>query len=363
MERDLARVLEAALDGVLVLDVHGHVELVNSEASRILETSASTARGTPVELIVGAEHAIAKLARSVLDSGRTAIESEHRIDRRYESPLVIDVAASPLFDEDDGSVNGVVLALRDRTIQHALEEVVNQRERLSAFGRIAAGIAHEVKNPLGGIRGAAEILASRAADGKTLDAAELIVSEVDRITNLVDDLMVFARGDELRIAPLNIHRVIDGVLDLLAMDPISHGVEVARAYDPSIPDVLGDRDRLNQVLLNLVRNGLQALEAAGREDGRLQIATRVVFDQRLADPTGERVPTLQVEISDNGPGMTPEVLAQVATPFFTTRAAGTGLGLAVSRHWVSRHGGSLRFESEPGSGTTARVALPLRLPS
>ncbi len=317
MSRDLARVLDAALDGVVVLD----------------------ARGTPVELLLGQDHSIAKLARSVLASGRTAIETERRVDQRFESHLVVDVAASPLFDAN-GRPDGVVIALRDRTIQHNLEEAVGQRERLAAFGRIAAGLAHEVKNPLGGIRGAAEILGARAADAKTLDAAELIVREVDRITALVDDMMVFARGDELREVPLNIHRVLDDVLDLLAMDPISGGTELVRSYDPSIPELMGDPDRLNQVLLNLLRNALQALEGEG---GRIEITTRMTIEHRIAAESGHRLPTLLIEIADDGPGMGPEVLEQLATPFFTTR-----------------HGGTVRIESEPGQGTVVRVALPLR---
>jgi two-component system nitrogen regulation sensor histidine kinase GlnL len=357
MPRDPIRVLDAVLDGVVVLDARGHVELINSEACRILESSAGTARGTPIDLLVGPDHAIAKLARAVLDGGRTAIETERHVERRYDSDLVVDVAASPLFDEL-GKPNGAVLALRDRTIQLSLQELVSERERLAAFGRIAAGIAHEVRNPLGGIRGAAEILASRAADAKTSDAAELIVREVDRIAGLVDHLMVFTRGDELCMTPVNIHRVLDAVLDLLGMDRLAGGVDVVRSFDPSIPELLADPDRLTQIFLNLARNSLQAMEGRG---GRLSITTRMTLEPLIATERGGRPPTLLVEVADTGPGMTPEVLERLATPLFTTRAEGTGLGLAVSRHWVARHGGTLRIESEPGEGTLVRVALPLRM--
>ncbi len=356
MARDLSRVLDAVLDGVLVLDAAGRVELINSEASRLLETSAGTARATPVELLVGPEHAIAVLARGVLESGRTAIVTEREVERRYEPDVVVDVAASPLFD-DAGRVNGAVLALRDRTIQQSLAALVSERERLASFGRMASGIAHEVKNPLGGIRGAAEILAARSSDAGTSDAAELIIREVDRIAALVDDLMIFAHGSELEEASLNIHRVLDDVLDLLSMDRLGARVRLERSFDPSIPELLGDADRLTQVFLNLCRNALQALE--GR-DGCLRISTRMSLDNRLATGSGERLPTLLVEIRDDGPGMAPEVLERLGTPFFTTRKDGTGLGLAVSRHWVARHGGTLRVESRAGGGTTVGVALPLR---
>jgi two-component system nitrogen regulation sensor histidine kinase GlnL len=251
-----------------------------------------------------------------------------------------------------------VLALRDRTIQRSLQERVNERERLSAFGHIAAGIAHEVKNPLGGIRGAAEILASRAADAKTQDAAELIVREVDRIAALVDDLMLFTHGEDVRSSACNIHRVLDGVVELMSMDPLARGVELERRFDPSIPELVGDPDRLTQIFLNLGRNALQALE--GR--GTLCIETRITLSHRLAGADGSSLPTVLVTVADDGPGIAPEILDKVTTPLFTTRRGGTGLGLAFAHHWVARHGGDLRIESAPGEGTKVRVTLPLRAP-
>ena len=356
--RDWERVLDAVLDGVVVLDAQGVVETVNSEACRILETSPSAARGSSVERLMGPDHAVSRLTRSVLASGRSAIEAERTLAHRFEPDLVVDVAVSPLQGEGR-EIEGAVLVLRDRTIQANLEERVAERERLDTFGRIAAGIAHEVKNPLGGIRGAAEILASRASDAKAIDAAEMIVREVDRITALVDDLMVFSRGDELELAPLNIHRVLDDVVELLAMDRLASGIELRRSFDPSIPDLRGDADRLTQVFLNLARNALQAMEEGGSE---LTIRTRMALEQRLATENGESLPTLLVEVEDQGSGITPETRRQLDTPFFTTRVGGTGLGLAVSRHWVTRHGGSLSLDSTPGRGTVVRVALPLRGP-
>src|SRR5262249_2278452 len=145
--------------------------------------------------------------------------------RRFAPDLILDVAAAPLWD-DQHAPSGVVLALRDRTIHRSLAERAAERERLLAYGTIASGIAHEVKNPLGGIRGAAEILASRTSDEKSRDAAALIVREVDRIRSLVDDLLVFHERGALRLASLNIHRVLDEVLELLAMDPLASGVKL-----------------------------------------------------------------------------------------------------------------------------------------
>ncbi len=355
MARDLQAVLDAVLAGMVVLDGAARVERLNAAACRMLETSAESAAGQPAERLFGKGHPIARLARGALENGRAVAAGELRLERRGEPDLELDVSAAPLFDAG-GAPDGVVLALRDRTLMRRLEELASQRERLSALGRIAAGIAHEVKNPLGGIRGAAEILGARAGDPKSRDAAALVVREVDRITALVDELMVFARGEDLRLAPTNVHRVLDHVLELLALDPLGAGVEMRRDYDPSIPELEADAARLTQVFLNLVRNALQAVEGSGR----VTIETRMPVNLRLGEPTGAPRPTVLVSIRDTGPGIAPELLEQVATPFFTTRPGGAGLGLAVARHWVARHGGALHLESQPGEGLRVRVALPLR---
>jgi two-component system nitrogen regulation sensor histidine kinase GlnL len=322
----------------------------------MLEHSAEVAVGRPVERLVTPEHAIARLGRRVLETGVPTTESQQEIERRTGGNLVVDVAVSPLFD-DASRIDGAVLVLRDRSTQRRLERLEGERERFAAFGRIAAGLAHEVKNPLGGIRGAAELLARRADDDKSRETAALIVREATRIASLVDDFMVFARGDQLRLAPTNVHFVLDGVLDLLAHDPLSKDVVVDRIFDPSIPELWADPDRLTQVFLNLTRNALQAMEGSG---GRLAIRTGMTLDHRIALSPGRRVPTLGVWIEDTGRGMDESELRQATTPFFTSRAGGTGLGLAVADYWISQHGGSLQLDSVPGEGTCARVVLPLR---
>jgi two-component system nitrogen regulation sensor histidine kinase GlnL len=352
--RDLESMLDAMLDGVVLLNVRGEVESLNSEACRILETSAESAIGRPIEDLLGEDQSIAALSRAVLAEGRAVIEREYPVVERQGDDLVVDASASPMFRGDD--LDGVALMLRDCTIQKSLRDVVSQREALASFGRIAAGIAHEIKNPLGGIRGAAEILGARAGDDKSRSAAGLIVREVDRIAVLVDDFMVFTPGEDLRTAPVNIHRILDGVLALTAHEKISDDIEVERAFDPSIPDLTADADRLSQVFLNLIRNALQAMEGEG---GKIVITTRMAFDHHLSPSNGQLGPSLIVELADTGPGIEAEVLDKVATPFFTTRPEGTGLGLAVARHWIARHEGTLHLESTRGVGTTVRIALPL----
>jgi two-component system nitrogen regulation sensor histidine kinase GlnL len=351
---NLRRVLDALLDGVVVVDDEGSVRQLNAEACRILGTSSEAVSGRPVERVPGGE-AFAKGVRAVLAGGGSVVANELPLPRRFESALVVDVAISPVTDEE-GRLQGGVVLLRDRTIGTVLRDAESERAQSAALGRMAAGIAHEVKNPLAGIRGAAELLGRRAGGERDRETAALIVREVDRIAALLDDFMIFARGDVLRLAPVNLHRVLDDVLDVLATDPLGARAQLVRVFDPSLPEVLADGDRLVQVFLNLARNALQAME---ERPGTLTITTRLRHDHRI-ELDGERLPSVAVEVSDTGPGIPEAVRAQVMTPFFTTKSTGTGLGLPLARHFVSLHGGSLQIESREGQGTTVRVSLPLR---
>ena len=358
--RDLHNVLDAVLGGVILVDSSGEILHVNIEASRILEVSAEKAVNTRIEQLFGPGHPVAELDRQVRHERRSAIAADVLIERRFDSEMLVDVVVSPIGVEHSND-SGYVIELRDQTLRSSLREREAQRDQLQRFGHIAAGIAHEVKNPLGGIRGAAELLKSWTEDERPQRAADLIIHEVDRLSGLIEQLMVFARGDQLKLASVNVHRVLDDVLTLLSMDSLAQGIAVERHYDPSIPELHADADRLTQVFLNLARNALQAMEETG--EGALQVRTRMALEDRITGPDGRPIPTVIVEVCDDGPGIPPETLGRLATPFFTTRDGGSGLGLAVARQWVTRHDGSLRIASDVGEGTTARVVLPLAGPN
>ena len=355
MGRDLETVLDALLDGVVLLSADGAVQLLNVEACRILELGDDAAAGLRIGQMLGSDHPIAVLAERVIETGRPGVRDDVCIQRKYESEIRVDVSISPIFE--DREISGGVIVLRDRTIFHSLSEMVSQQDRLTSYGHIAAGIAHEVKNPLGGIRGAAELLSRRVENERQRSAAELIVREVDRITALVEELMVFAKGESLKLERVNVHRILDGALDLVSLDPESNDLKVARAYDPSIPELLGDADRLAQVFLNLARNAMQAMEQSG---GTITVKTRMKLDHRLASRSGRGgVATLEVIIQDEGPGIDAEILDQLETPFFTTKVKGTGLGLAVARPRGAGHRGTGDRDSRPGEGARGRGDLPL----
>ena len=355
MKHDLQGIFDALLEGVIVLDPLGDVDFLNGEAARILGISSEPRPGTSLRRLLGRNHPVCRIVERVQATGRASIHDEVEISRRQEPPLPVDISVSPIREEEGGGA-GIVVAMRDRTAARSLREEVSERERQESYGHIAAGIAHEVKNPLGGIRGAAELLASNVQDERSQKHARLIVGEVDRISNLVDELMVFARGDRLELELVNVHRLLDSLLDLLELERGYQEIRIERHFDPSLPEIQADPARLQQVFLNLARNALQAMEKTG---GSLTLTTRMTLEHRLVGRDGRPQPTIEISFADCGPGIPQSLHHRLATPFFTTRRQGTGLGLSVSRHWIRRHGGRLRIESTEGEGTRVYVDLPL----
>ena len=368
VEEELQCILEAILEGVVVLDAQGRVQRINAEACRMLEISAESAPGRSIAGLAGERHPISELAARVQQTRHPVVQGGVKIARRYSEDIEVELAISPMPEETAAQSApgreskpadraGVVVAVRDHTIGNSLREEVSQRAQLVSYGHIAAGIAHEVKNPLGGIRGAAELLGRWSDHEQAERTAGLIVREVDRISELVEQLMVFAKGEAPDRAPLQLHRLIDAVLDVVAIDPLARNVEFERAFYSSMPEIMADPNRLTQIFLNLARNAVPAMSQHG---GRLTIQTRMALRHRLLGDNGRHLPTVTIAFNDTGPGIPPELLDRLATPFFTTKSQGTGLGLAVSRHWVALHGGRLRIDSIPESGARLCVDLPLQ---
>jgi two-component system nitrogen regulation sensor histidine kinase GlnL len=355
MSPDLQGIFDALLEGVVLLDANDQIELCNAEAMRLLGASTEAARSHRLADVVGEDHPLCAIVARVRELDRPEIHDEIDFPRRRQAPVPVEVSVSTLA-EDRSARGAVAIALRDRSAARSLREEVSERDRQESYAHIAAGIAHEVKNPLGGIRGAAELLGLSAPNERAKKAAQLIVTEVDRISGLVDELMVFARGEALELEKVNVHQPLDMLLDLLELERGYEQIEVERLYDPSLPDLLADPARLQQIFLNLARNAMQAMEEKG---GKLTLATRMLLEHRLVGPDGRPRPTIEVRICDTGPGVAPEQMQRLTTPFFTTKRKGTGLGLSVARHWIRRHGGRMRISSVEGEGTCVYVDLPL----
>lgn len=350
----LAAILDSLRIGVLAIDAQGRAELQNAEASRILGLSAEATRGHRFDEFFGPNHPARPLLSEALHHQReVSVHACNIPQRRSSEPLVVDLAAAPVLVT--GELDGAVLTLRDHTIGRELEALMDQRTRSELFAELASGVAHEVRNPLGGIRGAAELLLGKLDQAELRRYPELIRDETDRILRLLDDLAQFTRGGDLHFESVNLHRVLDDLIHLQSQARSWEGIEVRREYDPSIPELELDPDRITQVFLNLIRNAVQAMG----ERGELTLRTRVESEFHLAGGEKRRVRMVRVEVDDTGPGIPDEDLPHVFTPFFTRRARGTGLGLPVAQHWVVRHGGRILILPRREGGTRVRVQLPV----
>jgi two-component system, NtrC family, nitrogen regulation sensor histidine kinase GlnL len=272
---------------------------------------------------------------------------------RWNRNVPVGVTVSPLRDRDNRFA-GSILLLRSLVHRKELEEDLKRADRLATVGTMAAGLAHEIRNPLGGIKGAAQLLRRALERNPELhEYTNIMTREVDRVNLLIEQLLDLARPAKLDLAPLNIHQIIEDVLLLELQSYGAMAITVKKRFDPSLPPIRGDRDQLTQVFLNLVKNACQAMNGSGT----LTITTRVETDYHVRGHGAARNGLIWVEIGDEGTGMREEDLLHIFSPFFTTKNNGTGLGLAVCYRIIKEHGGIIRVNSAAGKGSTFKVSL------
>jgi two-component system nitrogen regulation sensor histidine kinase GlnL len=354
-EARLGAILDSLDAGIVAVDAKGRIEFCTAEASRMLGLSQKQALGRKLVECLGAAHPASQLLERVLATQRAVALHEARLPAAFGRSWIADLTAAPVGEQ--GGLEGAVVTLRDCTVGRELEELESQRASASLYAALAAGIAHEIRNPLAGIRGAAELLERRLEDPALRRYPELIRGEVDRVRRLLDDLGELTRGGELSPRRANLHQMLDETLDLHARAPEWTAIELVREYDASIPELEFDADRIKQVFLNLARNAAQAMQ--GR--GRLLVRTRYDALHQLARDRGPGRHVVRIDFEDSGPGIDPADLPKVFTPFFTRNPQGHGLGLAVAQHWVVRHGGRIEIGRAELGGARVCVLLPIGL--
>ncbi len=338
---------------VVLLDADDRFRLVNQAAEQFLGISSAGLSQLRMQDLVPADNPLFLLIEQVRSSEATI--ADH--DLTLESPRLrkrgITVQGSPV-PEDPGSV---VLVFQDASTARALDQQLAFRGAARSVTGMAAILAHEVKNPLSGIRGAAQLLEGSVGPADR-ELAELIRDEADRIRALVDRMEAFGEKPIQR-APVNIHRVLEHVRKL-AQNGFAAGIRFTESYDPSLPPVWGNRDQLIQVVLNLVKNAAEALVGAGVSHPEIALATGFQHGVRISVP-GSRTRVdlpLFVSIRDNGPGIPEDMRPHLFEPFVTSKATGSGLGLALVAKIVGDHGGLIDINSHPGR-TEFRVHLPV----
>ena len=346
-------ILTSLEDGVILVDQHGRIAFFNQAAEILTDLPASHALGYDYANVFARNPWLIKMVKKSEPPNQTGIRGEGDLVGARGREVPVNLTVTPLQDRHGGSL-GSILLVRDLTRHKELQEDLKRSDRLALLGTLAAGLAHEIKNPLGGIKGAAQLLKREmSANSELLQYADIMVREVDRVNRLIERLLDLSQPATLHLDALNIHEILGEVL-LLETEAAANGnVIVKKNFDPSLPPIRGDRDQLTQVFLNLVKNALQAMN--GR--GRLTVTTRMETDFHIREQGRERGKFIWVDVEDDGPGIKDEDLAHIFSPFFTTRNNGAGLGLAICYRIIKEHGGVIRVESREGEGACFKVSL------
>ncbi|OAT85851.1 PAS domain-containing protein [Desulfotomaculum copahuensis] len=335
-------VLEQMLGGVMVVDETGRLTMLNRAAERILNLPGEGVLGRFIPEIfpgTGKEHLLTVRAMETMQKAGP-LEVKYQIGgREYWLLVSADVLTDAL-----GNFTGVVTVFHDITELHKQQELDQQREKLAMVGQMAAGMAHELRNPLTSVKGFAQLLSSRLKDTKNQEYLDIIIQEIDRINEIIKDFLLLARPRTPKGEPLDINQLLGQLSILVESQCILMQVTLEKKLTPDLPLIKAEGDQLKQVFLNLTHNALQAMESSPR---------RV-----LTLATGREGDYVVISVRDTGQGMSEEVLSRLGTPFFTTKETGTGLGLTVSYRIVENHRGRVEIHSRPGQGTEFRVCFP-----
>lgn len=340
-------------DGVITADRQGTILFFNEASEVLTEISTSAATGQKLEQIFKREPWLTALVEKTWPPSLESAHGEGDLVTRWGGKTPISITASPLQDRH-GTFSGTILLLRDLRHQRDLEEDLKRADRLATLGTLAAGLAHEIKNPLGGIKGAAQMLRRTSENNSSvLDYTDIMIREVNRVNQLIEQLLDLSRPAQLDLQALNIHEILDDVLLLEGQAEAAQHCLIKKNFDPSLPPIRGDRSRLTQVFLNLVKNAFQAMERSGT----VTVTTRLETDFHIRGNGSGRSQLIWVDIADEGAGISEADLPHIFSPFFTTKRTGTGFGLATCYQIVKEHGGMIRVESSLNKGSVFKVSL------
>ena len=348
MQQD-QNILDNLITGIIALDGDLAVIAVNASGEALLETSEARCLGVNAsQLLLQADDWVKSL-RQVLATNSPLARRGMPLTLLSGHEIHVDLMVTPISLDANGIALLVEMQAVDRLLRISREEgFIHAQETTRAVIR---GLAHEIKNPLGGVRGAAQLLARELPDEGLTEYTRVIIREADRLRDLVDRLL--GPKQQLDVQPVNVHEVLEHVRNLISAESCTR-TTIIRDYDPSLPEISADRSQLIQAVLNIMRNALQAADTPDH----CEITLRTRSQRQFTVGTKRHRLVCRIDIIDNGPGVPEDMLHSIFAPMVTGRAEGTGLGLSIAQAIVNRHGGLLECESNPGK-TLFTIYLPM----
>ncbi len=341
------RILDNLTHAVLMFDARLCLDFINPAGEMLFAISAKRLIGQHAEKLLPANsHLLASISKGQ-NSGHPFTEHEVAIVLPGDRELTVDYTVTPLASLPGES--GLLLELQQVDRQLRISREGQQLSQQQTMQSLVRGLAHEIKNPLGGLRGAAQLLERELPNEELKEYTDIIIGEADRLRNLVNRML--GPNSLPQKEAINIHQVLEHVRQLVAVE-IESGISFISDYDPSIPEVMADRDQLIQAVLNIVRNAAQAID----NEGEIILRTRALRQFTIGQKRHKLV--CRIEIIDNGSGIPEDMMESIFYPLVTGRAEGSGLGLSISQSLINQHGGLIQCDSRPGR-TRFYLLLPL----
>lgn len=350
MTEPCRRLLDNLSTAVVTFDSELCLTGINPAGEMMFGVSAKKVLGQPLPDLLPASPHLVKSLKQTLTSRNPFTARGITLELPDTLALTVDCTVTPLLDGAAGVELLLEVTQIDRLLRLARDE--NMLDRQAANRAVIQGLAHEIKNPLGGLRGAAQLLERELTNNSLKEYTRIIIHEADRLRNLVDRMAGAYRPMKLRA--LNIHEILEHIRRLIQVE-VPVGLSIERDYDPSLPEMRGDPEQLTQAVLNIVRNSLDALE----NRGLIQLRTRIERQFTIGQLRHRLV--VRTEVEDNGPGIPETIRDYIFYPMVTSRPSGTGLGLSIAQDIVSKHGGLIEYSSRPGQ-TIFTIFLPLDPP-
>lgn len=339
----LEALINSLTEAIILFDSRTQITFINKSGEELLRKSAKDVSGKTFMQIFHRDKTISPLLRKTIREGRSLKGKSVSLD--IGRPVNVDFSLSPFFVND--RIDGAILSISENI--HITDREDYDHEFDSAVYMLGT-IAHEIKNPLAGIKGAAQLLNTKAADNDIHDYLSLIIRETDRLNSILQDYLTICKNPSLH--PVNIHEVLEKALTIMHIPLQRAGVALKRIYDPSLPPILGDEAKLLQVFLNIIKNAVESM----KKGGRLEITTSPSRESFMDHGRIKR--WILISIRDTGKGIPEKDLKKIFLPFYTKKKAGTGIGLSFSKKVIKDHGGFIKAESQLNRGTVFHLYMP-----